>query len=184
MLKTSPTPKIHFLLGFRPLYFRKHVQIGKKKRDKKKIGQKALQQICTYKCNYWYSSDLRCIPWHKPFSNSNSASWNVPHIYFQNVSQLASVDTMPKKMFIKTFSKDSARIRDTSDEAETRTQCRPWHAQSTVWVIRWHSQPFDLQRSAKVTWLKFAQHFVAHPVELERQKWHQTTRRNLILLLH
>ena len=63
----------------------------KKKRDKKKIGQKALRQICTYKCKYWYSSDLRCIPWHKPFNNSNSASWNVPHIYFQNVSQLASV---------------------------------------------------------------------------------------------
>ena len=43
---------------------------------------------------------------------------------------------------------------------------------------------FDLQRSAKVTWLKFAQHFVAHPMELERQKWHQTTRRIQILLLH
>ena len=52
-LKTSPTPKIHFLLGFRPLYFRKHAQIGKKKTgQEKKIGQKALRHICTYKCNY------------------------------------------------------------------------------------------------------------------------------------
>ena len=41
-LKTSPTPKIHFLLGFRPLYFRKHAQIGKKKRDKKKKSTKKL----------------------------------------------------------------------------------------------------------------------------------------------
>ena len=35
-------PQIHFDLGFRPLYFRKHAQIGKKKkRDKKKNRPKS-----------------------------------------------------------------------------------------------------------------------------------------------
>ena len=45
------------------------------------------------------------------------------------------------------FSPDSAQIRDTSNRAETCTQCKPWHAQSTPQVIRWHSQPFDLEVS-------------------------------------
>ena len=43
MLKTSPTPKIHFLLGFRPLYFRKHAQIGKKKNVTRK---KLVKKLC------------------------------------------------------------------------------------------------------------------------------------------
>ena len=38
--KTSPTPKLHFLLGFRPLYFRMQAQIGKK-RDKTKNRPKS-----------------------------------------------------------------------------------------------------------------------------------------------